>query len=251
MKKRILAILFAVVLTFSLITTASAASYNVIDYADVLTDDEEIKLNEKLSEISEEYKTEVAILTVVDFDGKSAQDYADDFYDYNDYGYGKNEDGVMVVFKTGVEGDRELYISTEGDDTTDSFSDSTIADILEEMRESIEVENYYEAFDTYANMCEEALQPPTVSLIWIPICLVVGFIIAFIISLIVQSTLRPVRKKVNAKDYVRKGSMVVTGQYDIFMYRRVDRTKIERDDDHSTTHTSSSGDTHGGGGIRF
>lgn len=251
MKKRILAILFAVVLSFSMMITASAESYYVVDNADVLTDDEESKLNSKLSEISEEYKTEVAILTVTDLEGKSPQAYADDYYDYNGYGYGEKDDGLIVVYKIAEEeGESKLHISTFGT-AKKAFSDSTIDDILQEMKVLIEGKNYYEAFDKYVDMCEEALQPPTVSLIWIPVCLVVGFIIAFIISKIVEGSLRPVRKKVNAKDYVRKGSMVVTGQYDIFMYSKIDRTEIERDDDDSSTHTSSSGRTHGGGGISF
>ena len=45
--------------------------------------------------------------------------------------------------------------------------------------------------------------------------------------------------------------MVVTSGQDVFMYRNVSRTEISRDDDDTSTHTSSSGETHGGGGISF
>ena len=223
----------------------------VVDNADLLTDDEESKLTSKLETITEEYKSEVAILTVTDLEGKSAQAYADDFFDYNGYGYGEEKDGVLVLFKPGAEGDRKLHITTHGT-AIEAFSDSTINDILNAMKDYLIAEDYYTAFDLYADKCEEALQPPSVPLIWIPICLAIGFVLSLIISKIVASSLRPVRKQQNASNYVRKGSMVVTNGQDVFMYRNVSKTEISRNDDNdSSTHTSSSGETHGGGGISF
>ena len=87
--------------------------------------------------------------------------------------------------------------------------------------------------------------------VWIPICFAIAFVLSLIISKIVASSLRPVRKQQNATNFVRKGSMVVTNGQDVFMYRNVSRTEISRDDDDTSTHTSSSGETHGGGGISF
>ena len=270
MKKRIFAILFAVVLSLTMITTASAETTDiddganstktigsiqgdrtlplVVDNADLLNEDEEDKLNSKLEKLTETYKTEVAVVTVSDLDGKSPTAYADDFYDYNGYGYGSNDDGVLVLLNHDANGKNDLNITTHGS-AIEAFSDSTIEDILYDMKDLIVDEKYYDAFNTYADMCEDALQPPSVSLIWIPVCLVVGFILAFIITKIVESSLRTVKKQYNAKNYVRKGSMVVTDHQDIFLYRNVTQTKIEKDD--SSTHTSSSGRTHGGGGISF
>jgi len=95
------------------------------------------------------------------------------------------------------------------------------------------------------------LTPPTVDWVWIPICLLVGFVISFIVSIIMTSSLKSVRSKVSASDYVRQNSLMVTGQQDIFLYSNVDRTRIKDDDDDSSTHTSSSGRTHGGGGSSF
>ena len=69
----------------------------VVDNADLLNGDEEDKLNSKLEKLTETYKTEVAVVTVSDLDGKSPTAYADDFYDYNGYGYGSNDDGVLVL----------------------------------------------------------------------------------------------------------------------------------------------------------
>jgi len=226
----------------------------VVDNADLLSDDEEASLESKLDQLSNAYKTEIAVLTVPDLEGKTAQVYADDFYDYNGYGYGDNDDGLLVLYKPGEDGDRKLYITTHGT-AIDAFSDQHIDTILEVMKPFCVDEDYVGAFNAFAEESEailiEALTPPTVDWVWIPICLLVGFVISFIVSIIMTSSLKSVRSKVSASDYVRQNSLMVTGQQDIFLYSNVDRTRIKDDDDDSSTHTSSSGRTHGGGGSSF
>ena len=233
-------------------TTAVVSAENnlplVVDNADLLTDDEESKLTSKLNTITEEHNANVVVLTVTDLEGKSAEAYADDYYDYN--GYKESDGGVLVLFKPGEDGERKLHITTHGT-AIKEFSDSTIEDILYAMKDLLVAEDYYNAFNLYADKCDEALKPATVHWVWIPICFAIAFVLSLIISKIVASSLRPVRKQQNATNYVRKGSMVVTNGQDVFMYRNVRRTEISRDDDDTSTHTSSSGETHGGGGISF
>lgn len=275
MKKRFFSMIIAVVLSLSVIAPVYALEPEVmsdnnaqniaatefmpvdrilplvVDNADLLTADEESKLTTKLETIGNEHNAEVAIVTVTDLEGKTAQAYADDFYDYNGYGYGEGKDGVLVLYKPGEDGDRKLHITTHGT-AIKEFSDSTIDDILYEMKDYLVAEHYYTAFDIYADRCADALKPPSVSLFWIPVCLVVGFLIALLISKGIESSLRPVKKQKNATNYVRQGSMMVTGAQDIFMYRNVSRTERQTESDSdSSTHTSSSGETHGGGGISF
>ena len=220
----------------------------VVDNADLLTDDEESKLTSKLNTITEEHNTNVVVLTVTDLEGKAPEAYADDYYDYN--GYKESDGGVLVLFKPGEDGERKLHVTTHGT-AIKEFSDSTIDDILYAMKDLLVAEDYYGAFDLYADKCDEALKPASVPLVWIPICFAIAFVLSLIISKIVASSLRPVRKQQNATNYVRKGSMIVTNGQDVFMYRNISRTEISRDDDNTSTHTSSSGETHGGGGISF
>ena len=230
------------------LTTSESTLPLVVDNADLLTDDEENKLTSKLNTITEEHNANVVVLTVTDLEGKSPEAYADDYYDYN--GYKESDGGVLVLFKPGEDGERKLHITTHGT-AIKELSDSTIGDILYEMKDLLVAEDYYNAFNLYADRCDEALKPASVPLVWIPICLVIGFVLSLIISKIVASSLRPVRKQQNATNYVRKGSMIVTNGQDVFMYRNISKTEISRDDDDTSTHTSSSGETHGGGGISF
>ena len=41
--------------------------------------------------------------------GKTAEAYADDYYDYNGYGYGENDDGLLLLVSMG---EREWAITT-------------------------------------------------------------------------------------------------------------------------------------------
>ncbi len=74
--------------------------------------------------------------------------------------------------------------------------------------------------------------------------------------------LRSVNAKYQASEYYRKGSMDLTESRDIFLYRNVSRTRIQRSTPSSGGHShgggggshvhiSSSGHTHGGGGGHF
>lgn len=65
----------------------------LVDRADLLSELEEEELEARLDEISERQQADVVVVTVNSLDGKSAQDYADDFYDYNGYGIGTDKSG--------------------------------------------------------------------------------------------------------------------------------------------------------------
>lgn len=82
------------------------------------------------------------------------------------------------------------------------------------------------------------------------ISLGIGLFFAAIVCLVLKSQLKTAVMQTNAKAYVRKGSRNVTYARDIYLYRKVTQRKIESDNG-SSTHRSSSGDTHGGGGGSF
>lgn len=57
------------------------------------------------------------------------------------------------------------------------------------------------------------------------IALAIGLVITLIIMTVMKSKLKTVKAKANASDYVRPGSMVLTRDLDIYLYRNVTRTK--------------------------
>ena len=219
----------------------------VEDYADVLTDSEEAELIAKLEALGSEYDIEIGAITVDSYEGKDPQAFADDFYDYNGYGYGENDDGLIVVFNTGKgDGNRNLAISTHGKGI-ELLTDLEIDRIIEMMINPIKNGDFASAFDNFVTECEGAFDE-SISIIWIPVSILVGFALAFIIVKIQASKLKTVVQKADAADYV--GNVVLTYQNDQFMYRNVTSSPKVKSES-SSTHTSSSGRTHGGGNKSF
>ena len=83
------------------------------------------------------------------------------------------------------------------------------------------------------------------------ICFVIGLVIAAIATAIMKGQLKSVRSQAGASSYVKSGSLNVTHRQDLFLYRDVKRTAKPKDSGGSSTHTSSSGRSHGGGGGKF
>lgn len=222
----------------------------VVDQANIIPDDVEAALIARCDTIAEEYKMEVAIVTASDFGGLIAEAYADDFYDFNGYGYGENDDGMLVVYKPGEEGEREIWITTHGNGSS-VFFQGIREGIIADMKDYLIAEDYEKAFNMYLDRAEEQLKPGT-SVIWLFVLALVGAVVGLLITGSMTSKNKSVVTQNHAKVYTRQGSMNVTGAQDVFAYSFVNTTpKAQNNDTDSSTHTSSSGRTHNGSGAKF
>lgn len=269
MKKKLSVLLLVLVLCFVAVSPALADSegfadqyYRVLDMADLLTDSEEEALNEKLDEISIRQDMDVVVATTDDLEGFSVAEYADLLYEGCEFGYGSGKDGLMLLISME---DRDWYISTCGYGIT-AFTDAGIDYIGEQITSDLSDGNYAAAFTSYAELCDDFitqarssdpydsgnLPSQPLSLVWIPIALVIGFVIAKIIVGNMKSELKTVRKQAAANSYVKSGSMNITESRDLFLYHTVTKAaKPKNSSSGSSTHRSSSGTTHGGGGGKF
>ena len=66
------------------------------DQEELLTTEEQEELLARLDEISERQQCDVVIVTVASIEGKTATEYADDYFDYQGYGYGEKSDGMRM-----------------------------------------------------------------------------------------------------------------------------------------------------------
>ena len=101
------AALAALVLLLALAAPAFAADgfadlyYRMNDSAEVLTEDEDGELEASLEELSVRQSFDVIIATIDSLESEgctSMKEYADDLYDYCQFGYGENRDGVLLLF---------------------------------------------------------------------------------------------------------------------------------------------------------
>lgn len=223
----------------------------VVDNVDVLTDAEETDFTAKLEALGDKYNMDAAILTVDSYGGKTDRAYADDYFIEMGYGRGENKDGFLFVFNTGKEdGTRNVYLATHGS-AIEYITDFEIDVIFEMMIPKLTNGEYAEAFETFINEADNAIDPSTPVYVY-PASILIGFAIAFIIVKIQASKLKTVRKQADAASYV--ANVQLTYQYDNFMYSDVSKVKKSSDSSSSggsSTHTSSSGDTFGGKGRNF
>ncbi len=248
--KKIVFLLITLICALSLITGVSAESApRLNDDAELLEDSEEAALLSRLNEISDKYKVDVVAITVADLGDKLASEYADDYFDAYDFGYGK--DGVLLLYCSATD---EGWISTSGKGI-DVFNDSYVDAIGSAVRSKIDAGNVNGAFDAFADECEYYLDGeingwPFNYGMSIVISAVVGLIAAAIVGSKLKGELKTVRAQTAAASYVKEGGVNLTVSNDLYLYKNVTRTeKKTESDDKTTTHTSSSGNTHGGGGF--
>ena len=255
--------IMSVFLGFSV--SSAAGKKSVIDDAELIKASDEKELDKKIKNIQKD-KFDVVILTVKSLDGKSAQDYADDYYDNNDYGLDNEKSGVLFLVS---KGDRKYHISTKGAGIK-AFTDYGIGRIKEEIKPYLSDGDYFDACDEFLNITKDFVKAykdgtpydtdnPYNEEIDYVILEVIALVIAFVIALISVGIMRlrmnTAKPKGTAMEYIKKGSFKLTSEKDIFMYSTVTKTAKPKDNDNSaggsTTHVSSSGSEHGGGGGSF
>lgn len=286
MIKKITYVMLAVLMCFAL-TVSSYGFYEgeilprVIDDADLLMGTEEMHLLAKFDEIADTEQFDVIVATVNTLEGKSPQEYADDLYDYNDFGLGDQKDGIVLLVSME---DRDVYISTTGRGM-DIFGDGIWDDsILNRILPYLSDGRYYEAFELYASICEMHLNPESSAdlpddyeyiyggtndydynydynydydydynyrpsrgfdfIKMIPVSIAIGMVISLLIMLGFRSKLKSVRSKPTAHDYQVPGSMQVTHQSDMYLYSHVTKTPKQ-----TQNNNRSRGGGFSGGGV--
>lgn len=250
--------LFIPIISFNVNAEDVSSLPRMVDYAGLLTEDEEYELEEKLGEISERQQLDVVIVTVESLEGKTATEYADDFFDYNGYGYGDSRDGIL--FLIGME-ERKWAISTTGWGI-DVFTDAGQEYMTDRFISYISDGEYYTAFNEYADICDKFItrayegEPYDVGSMpktyfkwtWLLGSILAGFVTAFLMGQNQKHMMKSIIAQQSASSYTKDGSVVLTTQSDKFVTRNV-VTRVIQDDDSkggSSTHTSSSGSSHGG-----
>lgn len=273
-KNRIVAALLtllAVVILMAPAVTADAEGdlMRIVDWADLLSDTEEAELSDMLDEISERQQVDVVVVTVDSFEGQSAMEYADDFWDYNGYGFGAEHDGILFIMSMG---ERDWYISTEGFGI-EAVTDAGREYMSEKFRPYLSDGEYAEAFRIFAEECDDYITQARAGTPYdvdniptepfshvgaILIAVVAGFVIALIVTGIMRLGLHSVHSRSAADSYIKSGGLRLTREHELFLYKNVTRKERPKEESSSNssqggsqTHTSASGRTHGGGGGKF
>lgn len=127
------------------------ASEKIYDFSDILNEKEERELKKLIDSFIKKYKTDVVILTddiryMSDYENEN---YASNFYDYNDFGMDYNNSGILLFRNTYssdpyyniyIFGDAQLYMSEDRTEAT-----------LNHIYDYIYGKNYYMGFSKFVN----------------------------------------------------------------------------------------------------
>ena len=262
----------------------------LVDAADLMTDQEESTLLAHLDEISERQQCDVVVLTTDSLDGMWAEDFADDYFDYNGFGMGADYDGILFVVSMS---EREWAFSTSGYGI-DAFTDSTLSYMEDMIIPYLSDGDYYGAFLTYADQADAALNHArelemgdytlgeehpyyedqgstllnklkTVILL-VPISVIIGTILAFIQKLRAQKQYSGLINDNRAMTKSYASNMRLTKDQVLLVNRGIHRIHSPRKKNNSrgggggsrtshvgrsSVHRSSSGRSHGGRSGRF
>ncbi len=247
--KKIVSLFAALLLTVFCVSICAASPYPYInDQADVLTEEQERALDEKLGSFSRENALDLVVVLASGIDTEyDRMTFADDYYDYNGYA----EDGALLLVNLDALGcytRGNSWLSTAGS-CIDRITPEDISDIGAELTPLLLNGSYYEAVSLFPDLVGNVLQAHRTGNLGIMglIALVVGFIGAFAYTGKLKKQLKSVSDAANANSYVVDHSLTVTRGYDHFLYATITKTKKESKS--SSSHTSSSGSSHGGGGF--
>ena len=271
-------------------TGAVSGQTRVFDQAGLFSETEIIQLEEKIAQCRKSTKMDVVIVSAYADGERSAEEYADDYYDYGGFGVGKKASGVLLLYYMDGPGQPggECYISTTGtminmltDERIESILDDVYGDLgnrdfagaaehfLEDVKayvkEGVESGQY-----TYDRDTGEIVRYHSIRLYEVAIAVVIAGILAGSVCLDVKKryamkqSSREVSNSLQAYRADCAFHFSVAGDKMVNKYVR--SVPIPRNTSsgsggrghsgsssagRSTIHTSSSGSSHGGGGRRF
>lgn len=279
MKRTFCAALFSVLLILLFAPAAAAMdtsvdpSVRVYDYADLLTDEEEAALSQTANQISTDQGVDLVVVTIDDAEGLSSMEYADDFFDYNDF----SADGVLMLINMD---EREVWFSTSGT-CIRVFSDRRIESMVQSCLGDLSNGDYSGAVETFFSKAQDYLiqgEEPDSGIHYVdnpedldytpetalerttrrvPLYLLAAAVISGISVAVMAGVNRSAKRAREAAHYLENGSIRITLRNDRFLRSTMTKTRIDNDSGSggggggSSVHTSSSGASHGGGGGHF
>lgn len=269
---------------------SASSAHNVKDESGYLDAEEEGRIQAEIEKAVQAYDLDIVIVITDDTEGKSSRDFADDYYDYNDYGVGSDASGLLLLINMGQ---REIWISTTGK-AIDIFTDSRIENMLDEIAPRLTEGNHFDACMAFISEVKRYAQsgvpqdqhrideddphqeyiPQTpsapagsspgywqraVNLMTIPMVYIIAVAVS-LIATIIASAGNKGKLTVSGHTYEQSGSFHLTEKRDDFIHQTVTRVRIADNSSNksggssgsrSSVHRSSSGRSHGGGGRSF
>ena len=253
-------LVFSLMLVFSLPTEASEMT--VYDQANLFTADELADLAEMTAEFRATEKMDAVVVTTSNAEGKTAEAYADDFYDNGNYGLGAKKSGFLFLIDMD---NRTYHISTAGH-TIKLFTDQRIERMLDRAERDMrngdyasaaasvlkDALNYSQKVD-YDNVTGTFKKVRKISLLE-GIIAVIAAAVAGVVSFSSVYGTYNLKRGTYKYAYRDQGHLALRSKEDQLVNTATTSRYIPPSNSGgggSSTHSSSGGSSHGGGGRGF
>lgn len=248
-------------------TPAVDASEKVYDFADLLTPSEEKQIYNRVQKFIEKTDFDLAIVTISENNKSSAMEYADDFYDYNDFGMDSEYSGILFLVDMDT---RESYMSSTGK-AISMYSDYRIDTTLDAIYQEFSNGNYVNGITKFVTIIEnyDTIGLPSNKdskyairddgevyrkFPWLIVLGVPSAITAIVIGILIHKN-KLVRVATSSREYLDKDSLKIKTLSDRLISTNTVAIPISTSSGGSSGgsshHSGSSGRSHGGGGHRF
>lgn len=244
------------------------ADEKIYDYSDILTDEEEKRIYDRFMEFIHKTNMEMVFVSINKpyVNDSDIEDFAADFYDYNDFGLDfKHYSGVLIVRNTYEQdpfyniylfGEAQLYFY--GDRT--EYTLDRIYDAFHNGRYEEGLNTFIDSFNRYYDsgidsslkdkfIDEDGYIRQKVVMPWVGI-FGADVLVVFIVLIILVLKNKMVTKKLNVSEYYNKSSLNFTKKNDIFIREHTSSYTVSSSSGgggHSSGGFHSSGGSSGGG----
>ena len=144
----------SLLLAFSLLFSSALAWGDVVDNADILTDDQETQLTARINELRRNNGQDFAFLSTDDFICYDPVKFGSFYWDQNGFGLGLDRSGVLIYLDMNI---RMMVIITSGQALAD-IPDDKVDAILEAAMPFLQKCDFYGAVMLALNMADEYIE---------------------------------------------------------------------------------------------
>ncbi len=249
----------------------------LVDDAELLDDDVEEELLDRLDDMAEDYKLDpvivlvdnyityipqasimppVAAMDVLDY---SPEEFATTYYQGGGFGSDSENSGIILLVSM-AERDWHIYIQGEARVAVNDYGFDYISDRLidklgnDNYEEAIvdyvdDLELFFEAYDEgepYGT--DNRVKTPMKILQYFGIAVGVSAVLALVIVSFMKSQMNTAKPQPYAREYMKKGSFMLTNQQDLYLYSNTTRTARPKSSSSGGGGRSGSRGGSGGGG---
>lgn len=232
----------------------------VFDDCDILSDEEITELNDELAYIYDTYGYDAVLWISQDVgEDEDYRQYAAQFMQENEIGYGDTHEGMCIFHQPGV---RNITIVFRGD-TQNDFSTRIQDEMLDKCKTYLKADDPFGGYQSLIHDLEAGLdriaegqkiRPMDISNGSVTSRFITDLLMAFVIMIIPTGimTWYQVRKmktcvqQANASEYTADGGLELSEKHDIFLYETVSQTAKVKNDDNDSGSFSSGGESFSG-----